>query len=155
MFWNFVVTFAFYNSHFIVLLDSAIRMSAFDSLVWVSWRMAVWSRDLTDETLILGALHHCTGIVNGKTEKNPASLKFVKSNSLVDMYKMSFGTRSTGTRQTIWRTTLNLRYLIENRNQAVLFDWVEFISVFPTAAGRIDFKRWVTDCVYIRREAQS
>ena len=27
VFWNFVVTFAFYNRHFIVLLDSAIRMS--------------------------------------------------------------------------------------------------------------------------------
>ena len=28
LFWNFVVIFAFYNSHFIVVLDSAIRMSA-------------------------------------------------------------------------------------------------------------------------------
>ena len=26
--------------------------------------------------------------------------------------------------------TFNLRYLIENRNRTVLFDWVEFISVF-------------------------
>ena len=45
---------------------------------------------------------------------------------------MSFGARSAGTRQTIWRTTFNLRYLIENRNRAVLFDhdWIEFISVF-------------------------
>ena len=33
VFWNFVVIFAFYNRHFIVVLDSAIRMSAFDSLV--------------------------------------------------------------------------------------------------------------------------
>ena len=43
---------------------------------------------------------------------------------------MNFGARSTGTRQTIWRTTFNLSYLIEYRNRAVLFDWVEFISVF-------------------------
>ena len=33
VFWNFVVIFVFYNRHFIVVLDSAIRMSAFDSLV--------------------------------------------------------------------------------------------------------------------------
>ena len=48
---------------------------------------------------------------------------------------MSFGARSAGTRQTIWRTTFNLRYLIENRNRAVLFhhDWIEFISVFPNS----------------------
>ena len=45
---------------------------------------------------------------------------------------MSFGARSAGTRQTIWKTTFNLRYLIENRSRAVLFDhdWIEFISVF-------------------------
>ena len=43
---------------------------------------------------------------------------------------MNFGARSTGTRQTIWRTTFNLSYLIEYRNRVVLFDWVEFISVF-------------------------
>ena len=45
---------------------------------------------------------------------------------------MSFGVRSAGTRQTIWKTTFNLRYLIENRSRAVLFDhdWIEFISVF-------------------------
>ena len=43
---------------------------------------------------------------------------------------MNFGARSTGTRQTIWRTTFNLSYLIEYRNRGVLFDWVEFISVF-------------------------
>ena len=41
VFWNFVITFAFYNSHFIVLLDSAIRMSAFDSLVYDDWRMII------------------------------------------------------------------------------------------------------------------
>ena len=28
VFWNFVVIFAFYNSYFIVVLDSTIRMSA-------------------------------------------------------------------------------------------------------------------------------
>ena len=26
---------------------------------------------------------------------------------------------------------------------------------FPAAVGRIDFKRYVTDCVYIRREAKA
>ena len=33
VFLNFLVTFAFYNSHFIVVVHSVIRMSAFDSLV--------------------------------------------------------------------------------------------------------------------------
>ena len=33
VFWNSVVVFAFYNRHFIILLDSVIRMSDFDSLV--------------------------------------------------------------------------------------------------------------------------
>ena len=56
--------------------------------------------------------------------------KFVKSNSLFDAKKISFGARSTVTRQTIWRTTFDLWYLIENRKWVVLFDWVEFMSFF-------------------------
>ena len=81
---------------------------------------------------------HCITAKQHRTcgfELNAASLKFVKRNSFLYMYKMSLGTRSAGTRQTIWRTTFNLRYLIENRNRAVLFhhDWIEFISVFPNS----------------------
>ena len=33
VFWNFLVTFAFHNSRFIVVLHPVMRMSAFDSLV--------------------------------------------------------------------------------------------------------------------------
>ena len=43
---------------------------------------------------------------------------------------MSFGASGTGTRQTIWRTTLNLRYLMENRKRGVSFDWIELLSLF-------------------------
>ena len=52
-------------------------------------------------------------------------------------------------------TTFNLKYLTESQNRAVLFDLVEFISVFSTAVGRVDFQRWLTDSVYIRRELKA
>ena len=64
---------------------------------------------------------------------------------------MSYGARSTVTRQMIWRTT-DLRYLIKNRNRAVLFDWVEFISVFSNSCWSNRFQA-LSDrlCLYQER----
>ena len=68
---------------------------------------------------------------------------------------MSFGARSTSTRQTIWRTTFNLRYLIKNRKRAVLFDWVEVISVFSNSCWSNQFQA-LSDklCLYQKRSSK-
>ena len=123
VFWNFVVTFAFYNSHNIVLLDSANTNSR--------------------------------SIASLQRELNAASSQFLKSNSLFDAYKMSYGARSTVTNRAIWRTTYNLRYLIENRNQAVLFDWDEFISVFSNSCWLNRFQALCNIlCLYQERSSK-
>ena len=52
----------------------------------------------------------------------------------------------------------NFRLEVFDRESKVSgFVWLSWIHVifFPTAVGRIEFKRCVTDCVCIRREAQS
>ena len=72
------VTFAFYNSHLIVLLHSVIRMSAFDSLdkmidVWLS---VIASSDRRHS--ILKALHHCKGMLDCKTQNKCSVFKIRK-----------------------------------------------------------------------------
>ena len=115
--------------------------------------MIAWSDRRHPNSRSIASLHRNSGSQDGK--KNPASLKFVKSNSLVNMYKMSFGTRSTNTRQTIWRTTLNLRYLIENWSRAVLCDWVEFISVFSNSCWSTWFQALCDRlCLYQERSSK-
>ena len=65
---------------------------------------------------------------------------------------MRFGARGTGTRQTIWRTTVNLRYLMENRNQGVSFDWIELISVFSDSCWSNRLQSVIdTSCLYQKR----
>ena len=66
VFWNFVVIFAFCNSHFIVVLDSAFRMSACFWLFGIQWLAydCLWPRDLIDDSLILEALHHYKPILD-------------------------------------------------------------------------------------------
>ena len=65
---------------------------------------------------------------------------------------MSFGARGTVTRQTIWRTTLNLRYLMENRTRGVSFDLIELISVFSNSclSKRLQALSG-TSCLYQKR----
>ena len=65
---------------------------------------------------------------------------------------MRFGARGTGTRQTIWRTTVNLRYLTENRNREASFDWIELISVFSDSCWSNRLQSVIdTSCLYQKR----
>ena len=77
VFWNFVVIFAFYNSYFIVVLDSTIRMSACFWLFGIQWLTydCLWSRDLTDDALILEALHHYKPILDRRRRTKCSAFK--------------------------------------------------------------------------------
>ena len=68
---------------------------------------------------------------------------------------MRFGARGTGTRQTIWRTTVNLRYLTENRNREASFDWIELISVFSDSCWSNRLQSVIdTSCLYQKRDSK-
>ena len=77
VFWNFVVIFAFYNSCFIVVLDSTIRMSACFWLFGVQWLTydCLWPRDLRDDSLILEALHHYKPILDRRRRTKCSAFK--------------------------------------------------------------------------------
>ena len=59
VFWNFVLTIAFFNRHFIVVaLSHPVEYFWYFGIRWLTHN-CLWSRDLTDDTPILEAWHHC------------------------------------------------------------------------------------------------
>ena len=103
-----------------------------------------------------GILHHCKGILDRKMHNKCSVLKIRREQLTCWHVENEFWGQKHGYETDHLKNNLQLE-VFDRESQPNGFIWLSWIhiSFFPTAAGRIDFKPWVTDCVYIRREAQS
>ena len=157
VFWNFVVIFAFLQQtfHCCVGLSHPDECFWFFGIRWLTYD-CLWSGDLTDDTLILKVLHHCKGILDRKMHNKCSVFKIRREQLTCWHVENEFWGQKHGYETDHLKNNLQPE-VFDQESKASGFIWLSWshISFFPTAAGRINFKRWVIDCVYIRREAQS
>ena len=158
VFWNFVVTVAFFNSHFIVVaLSHPAECFWYFGIRWLTHN-CLWSRDLSDDAPILEALHHCKATPDERIRTKCSIFKIPKEQFICWYVENEFWGQKCGYETDDLKNNLQLEVFDrESKPSGYIWsrlNWIH-ISFFPTAVGGIDFKRCVTDCVYIRREAQS
>ena len=142
--WNCLVIFAFYKSHFIVVLDSVIRMSACFWLFGIQWLTydCLWSRDLTDDALILAALHHYKPILDRRRRSKCSAVKIRRQVITFLLVENEFWVQRHGYETDDLKKNLQTKIFNREwkRSGFIWLHWIQ-IGLFPTAVGGIDFKR--------------
>ena len=156
VFWNFVVTFAFYNRHFIVLLDSAIRMSGL--ILWFKITN-VWLPEIawSDRRFpILEASNLYKAKLNRRTRPKCSVFRNLKQQLTCWYVENEFGVQKHRYETDDSMNDLQLKVFDRESKPSgfIWFSWIHIIF-FSTAVGRVDFQRWLTDSVYVRRELKA
>ena len=147
--------------HFLIeillLLHSVIRLSAFDTLVQGDWRIIVCDRVIWQMTPQFSK--HCIIAKQHERIRTKCSVFKIRKEQFICWYvKNEFWGQKCGYETDDLKNNLQLEVFDRESKPSGFIrsrlNWIH-ISFFPTAVGGINFKHCVTDCVYIRREAQS